>query len=891
MDNEQRLLVTLEARMNKYERDLERARAKTSKNMKGMEDAAKRSAQNMEKSYADTGSKIAEKLQFAFKPMLAGGAIAAVATAFKQIASTVAEVGREADKARVSTKVWQQWTYVAKATGASVDGVTDALKELNIRGDEFARTGKGSAQEAFERLGLTAADVAERLKDPSTFLDEIIGKLQKMDKAAQARNIDELFGGTGAEELSKMLGLSVEQIQKLRSEAALFSDDQLKAAKDFDAQWETVWRNVQVYAKQAALESVSYIKQIASAISALKGDNIIATSRNYALSDEGRLNTYLERRADILKRIADLRNKPGFDNDYDGLALERLEADLADVNNQIAALTPHSKEFAAALKEMSNITLGVSSGMNNAATSAANFKQALNDLKSLVPELKAELDELAKLDQIDKAFQQAVKNAKNPAEIEEANRVAARARTVASYGDQKDFFSLVKRVESGGNYNTTLDHGRWTNGPQNLTGMTLDQIIALQGRMLTPENRNLYRDKNGNPTGSSALGAYQITRRTLKGSMKALGLAGDTMFDEATQDAIARYLARSRGNDVEGLRNEWEGLRKVDPDTIRSLYNQSDLSPVKVAPSESQQKAIDDAKKATEARKQLNDSLRESQSLAELERKTVGMSSQQREIELEVFRRIQDAKRQGLSLSDQDINKIRQQITATASLNRETENAQRAINGAQEAKQYFAESFTLSLSGLITGTTSLSDAVSNLANNLMDAVLQATLLGKGPLATLFGFGGEGQASGLLGMLLGFADGGYTGRGGKYEPAGVVHKGEYVMSAAAVKRLGVKNLDALHHNAKRGYADGGYVGRTSFARPANMNTVSTTNNAPAVNISAPVTVNANGGTPEQNADLAGQTAKAMENTMRGIVADEIRRQSRPGNQLNNRARRS
>jgi len=886
MDNEQRLLVTLEARMNKYERDLQRARAKTSKNMKGMEDAAKRSAQNMEKSYADTGSKIAEKLQLAFKPMLAGGAIAAAATAFKQIASTVAEVGREADKARVSTKVWQQWTYVAKATGASVDGVTDALKELNIRGDEFARTGKGSAQEAFERLGLTAADVAERLKHPSAFLDEIIGKLQKMDSAAQARNLDELFGGIGAEELSKMLGLSVDQIQKLRSEAATFTDEQLKAAKEFDALWETTWRNVQVYAKQAALSSVSYAQEIMSAISALKGDNIIATSRNYALSDEGRLNTYLERRADILKRIADLRSKPDFDTEYDGLALERLESDLKDVDNQIASLTPHSKEFAAALKELSNITLGVSGAFGNSATAAANFKQALTDLKSLVPELKAELDELAKLDQIDTAFQQAVKNAKTPAEIEEASRIAARARTVASYGDQKDFFSLVKRVESGGNYNATLDNGRWTNGPQNLTGMTLDQIIALQGGMLTPENRAKY----GNGQGSSALGAYQITRRTLKGSMKALGLAGDTMFDETTQDAIARYLARSRGNDVEGLRNEWEGLRRVDPDTIRSLYNQSDLSPVKVAPSESQQKATDDAKKATEARKQLNDSLRESQSLAELERKSVGMSAQQREIELEVFRRVQDAKRQGLSLSDQDINKIRQQITATASLNRETENAQRAINGAQEAKQYFAESFTSSLSGLITGTTSLSDAVRNLANNLVDAVLQATLLGKGPLATLFGFGGTGQASGLLGSLFGFDEGGFTGPGGKHQPAGVVHKGEYVMSAAAVKRLGVKNLDALHHNAKRGYADGGYVGRTSFTRPANMNTV-TTNNSPAVNISAPVTVNASGGTPEQNADLAGQTAKAMENTMRGIVADEIRRQSRPGNQLNNRSRRS
>ncbi|STY61517.1 Phage-related minor tail protein [Mannheimia haemolytica] len=35
---------------------------------------------------------------------------------------------------------------------------------------------------------------------------------------------------------------------------------------------------------------------------------------------------------------------------------------------------------------------------------------------------------------------------------------------------------------------------------------------------------------------------------------------------------------------------------------------------------------------------------------------------------------------------------------------------------------------------------------------------------------------------------GFATGGYTGNGGKYEPAGIVHKGEYVMTKEATARL-------------------------------------------------------------------------------------------------------
>lgn len=55
-------------------------------------------------------------------------------------------------------------------------------------------------------------------------------------------------------------------------------------------------------------------------------------------------------------------------------------------------------------------------------------------------------------------------------------------------------------------------------------------------------------------------------------------------------------------------------------------------------------------------------------------------------------------------------------------------------------------------------------------------------------------------------FMGFATGGYTGPGGKYDVAGVVHRGEYVVNADATKRLGRGFLDRLN-----GFADGGYVG--------------------------------------------------------------------------------
>jgi hypothetical protein len=68
----------------------------------------------------------------------------------------------------------------------------------------------------------------------------------------------------------------------------------------------------------------------------------------------------------------------------------------------------------------------------------------------------------------------------------------------------------------------------------------------------------------------------------------------------------------------------------------------------------------------------------------------------------------------------------------------------------------------------------------------------------------------------LSLLTGdiFSDGGYTGHGGKYEPAGIVHKGEYVIDAETTKSLGLnKNIP--------GFASGGYTGHGGKYEPAGI----------------------------------------------------------------------
>lgn len=60
---------------------------------------------------------------------------------------------------------------------------------------------------------------------------------------------------------------------------------------------------------------------------------------------------------------------------------------------------------------------------------------------------------------------------------------------------------------------------------------------------------------------------------------------------------------------------------------------------------------------------------------------------------------------------------------------------------------------------------------------------------------------------------GYSGGGFTGVGGKYDIAGVVHKWEYVLSQAMLQRMGnvIPYLETIRRN---GFANGGYTGDTN-----------------------------------------------------------------------------
>ncbi|ENB8634282.1 phage tail tape measure protein, partial [Escherichia coli] len=113
----------------------------------------------------------------------------------------------------------------------------------------------------------------------------------------------------------------------------------------------------------------------------------------------------------------------------------------------------------------------------------------------------------------------------------------------------------------------------------------------------------------------------------------------------------------------------------------------------------------------------------------------------------------------------------------------------------------------------------------------------------------------------------FATGGFTGTGGKYEPAGIVHRGEFVFTKEATSRIGVGNLYRL----MRGYAEGGYVG--GAGSPAQMRRTEGIN----FNQNNHVVIQ-NDGT---NGQAGPQLMKAVYDMARKGAQDEIQAQMRDG----------
>lgn len=150
----------------------------------------------------------------------------------------------------------------------------------------------------------------------------------------------------------------------------------------------------------------------------------------------------------------------------------------------------------------------------------------------------------------------------------------------------------------------------------------------------------------------------------------------------------------------------------------------------------------------------------------------------------------------------------------------------------------------------------------------------------GSIGQLLGIGG---GSAVADATMWLADGGHVAGPGSSTSDSIpamLSNGEFVVNAAATKKHGAL-LAAINSGRVARLATGGMVG------PAATSSKLSSGAAAGTNVTQAVTVNmhAQGGNPQQNADLANKTAKAVQDQIKGMIGSELNRQLRPGGILN------
>lgn len=169
-----------------------------------------------------------------------------------------------------------------------------------------------------------------------------------------------------------------------------------------------------------------------------------------------------------------------------------------------------------------------------------------------------------------------------------------------------------------------------------------------------------------------------------------------------------------------------------------------------------------------------------------------------------------------------------------------------------------------------TGKFSFRDMTASILRDLSKILIQMALVNAVKMAMGGGYANGGIVGGVSAPQIGeWSDGGYTGMGGKYEPAGIVHKGEVVWSQADIAKHG--GLHRVENMRLRGFANGG------AAQATPLNSAPTAQKPSTINLE--VIVHQDGAV-----EITGDQLEGILLEVDSRVVDQLSEQQRQGGNL-------
>lgn len=386
----------------------------------------------------------------------------------------------------------------------------------------------------------------------------------------------------------------------------------------------------------------------------------------------------------------------------------------------------------------------------------------------------------------------------------------------------------------------------------------------------------------------------EIASKAPKGGKSSIDHYNDRLQDMSRE--LSQVLSLNRELETTGYTSQYNAVSQITlelNDQASTLYKISDAQK-QVLIGQAQQ--IDAANQLNAIMSLGTDYTRRIEDLA-FENELMGKSAQQIEAMRFAYELEQQAKLLSIGMSKENIaileEEIRKYLELYGVIQQEkdlkddsyTEGIKKGfsdyIDGVGTVREQTAGAITMtfghledSLVGFAQNSKfSFSEMTTSILNDLSRILIRMGMMNM----VTAGFGTDGTG-GFFGGLFGFADGGYTGHGGVYEPAGIVHKGEIVWSQKDIAKFGgISAVESLRtRGLGSGYANGGIVGGAPPSIPSFPRSGSPQSSSEPINIS--VVVNTEDGTVETNAD---EISAKLKRNVEVIVDQRMARSKRPG----------
>lgn len=163
-------------------------------------------------------------------------AIAGVTAGLTAMATNTADTAREIDRLSqqtgMSTTSYQEWDYVMKQLGFSMEQAAGDFSALGEKAlDAANETGEGA--ELFGKLGIAVTDTSGKMKSQEQIFNETITALQGMEDETERNAIASALLGTTGEELTSVLNMTGEEVDAMKQKShelgAVMSEETVSA--------------------------------------------------------------------------------------------------------------------------------------------------------------------------------------------------------------------------------------------------------------------------------------------------------------------------------------------------------------------------------------------------------------------------------------------------------------------------------------------------------------------------------------------------------------------------------------------------------------------------------------------------------------------------------------